>query len=323
MPELPDIAVYLACLGERVPGRAITDLRIKSPFLLRTFEPPAESAIGRKVTGLSRLGKRIVFSLEGDLHMVLHLMIAGRLLWKPPGARPGGKIDLAAIGFEHGTLLLTEASPKKRASLHLVQGRAGLHEHDPAGLEPIGSTLADFTAALTRQNRTLKRALTDPSVLSGIGNAYSDEILFAAKLSPVKLTNSLSEQELARLHERTVAVLTDWSGRLRAEFSGRFPGPGDITAFRPDFNVHGRFGKPCRVCGSPIQRIIRGDHETNYCPVCQAGGKVLADRSLSRLLKDDWPGTVEDWEEVFGGRARPGAPGPGAPRPGGRGRGAS
>lgn len=313
MPELPDIAAYLGCLEARVLHRAITGVRIKSPFLLRTFEPPIESVIGRSVTGLSRLGKRIVFSMEGDLHLVLHLMIAGRLLWKPPGTRPAGKIDLASLEFENGVLVVTEASPKKRASLHVVPGLARLREHDPAGLEPIGCTLAEFTAALHRENRTLKRALTDPSVLSGIGNAYSDEILFAARLSPVKLTRSLSAEDLARLHEQVGAVLSRWTERLRTEFAGRFPGPGDITAFRPDFEVHGRYGQPCRACGSAIQRIVRGDHETNYCATCQTGGRLLADRSLSRLLNDDWPGTVEEWEETL----RHGA---GVPREPGRGR---
>lgn len=300
MPELPDIALYIDSLGERILGRPLTAARIKSPFLLRTFEPSVEAIVGPPVRAITRLGKRIAISFDGDVHAVLHLMIAGRLLWKGPDARPAGKIDLAAFNFEHGTLLLTEASPKKRASLHIVRGEAALRAHDPAGLEPIGCTLADFAAALARQNRTLKRALTDPALFSGIGNAYSDEILFAARLSPVKLTSALTQEEVARLHEQTGAVLNHWIAVLRAEFAGKFPGPGSITAFRPDFNVHGRFGKPCRVCGSPVQRIIRGDHETNYCATCQTGGKLLADRSLSRLLKDDWPATVEEWEESIG-----------------------
>lgn len=303
MPELPDIALYIDSLKPRVLGKPMTAIRLRSPFLLRTFEPPIESALGHPVEQIGRLGKRLVLSLEGGLHLVLHLMIAGRLLWKPPDSRPTGRIDLAAFNFEEGTLLLTEASPMKRASLHLVQGCEALRAHDPAGLEPLGCALAEFTAALTRENRTLKRAMTDPAILSGIGSAYSDEILFAARLSPVKLTRSLTGDEMIRLHEQTIAVLSLWIARLRAEFAGRFPGPGDITAFRPDFNVHGRFGRPCTVCGSPIQRIIRGDHETNYCATCQTGGRLLADRSLSRLLKDDWPGTVEEWEETLGRRA--------------------
>ncbi|MCC6677644.1 MAG: formamidopyrimidine-DNA glycosylase [Phycisphaerales bacterium] len=317
MPELPDIALYIHALGPRILGKPLTDIRIKSPFLLRTFEPAPEALIGPPVRELRRLGKRIVLSFDNELHAVLHLMIAGRLLWKGPDARPGGRIDLAAFNFEDGTLMLTEASPKKRASLHIVRGAEALRDHDPAGLEPLGCSLADFSAVLMRENRTLKRALTDPSILSGVGNAFSDEILFAARLSPVKLTRSLSAEEMARLHEQTAAVLNHWIATLQAEFAGRFPGPGDITAFRPDFNVHGRFGKPCRACGSPIQRIVRGDHETNYCAACQTGGKLLADRSLSRLLKDDWPATIEEWEETFrGGAGLPPAPGVQRRRPG-------
>jgi formamidopyrimidine-DNA glycosylase len=304
VPELPDITVYLDALERRIRGCVLRGVVIKSPFLLRTFDPPIDAVEGRRVVGLERLGKRIVIGLEGDLFLVIHLMIAGRLLWKPPGAKPTGKIDLAAFGFEHGTLMLTEASPKKRASLHVVSGRAALTAMDPGGIDPLSCTPEQFREALTRESRTLKRALASPHLFSGIGNAYSDEILHAAGLSPVQLTRNLSPDEIARLHAATRDRLIHWTERLRHEFGldgfgeGRFPGSGEITAFRPDFAVHGRFGKPCPVCTSPVQRIVHAENQTNYCPTCQTGGRILADRSLSRLLKDDWPRTLEEWEEM-------------------------
>lgn len=329
MPELPDIAVYIDALRPRVVGRTLTVARIKSPFLVRTFEPEVDAALGRRVQGIERIGKRIVLGFEGELYYVFHLMIAGRFLWKPIGTRPTGKIDVAAFDFENedepgerdaaregvksGTLVLTEASPKKRASLHVIAGRegpSGLASLDPGGVEPLGCTLAQFTAALTSENRTLKRAMTDPRTFSGIGNAYSDEILHAARLSPVRLTQAMKPEETARLHEATRVTLLKWIEILRREFgigdtkveggAGRFPKSGEITAFRPDFVVHGKYGKPCSVCGSPVQRIVRGENETNYCATCQTSGKLLADRSLSRLLKEDWPETVEEWERVLG-----------------------
>jgi formamidopyrimidine-DNA glycosylase len=313
VPELPDITVYLDALRPRILNQTLTRISIRSPFLLRTFDPPIESAESRLITDLSRLGKRIVLHLDPDLFLVIHLMIAGRLRWKDAAALPAGttakpaapkpsKIDLASFTFSTGTLTLTEASPKKRASLHLVRGRASLSALDPGGLDIFQCTTAQFTAALRRANHTLKRVLADPRTFSGIGNAYSDEILHAAKLSPIKLSQSLTDEEAARLHHATRATLQRWTDQLRADFglvngaSGRFPGPGEITAFRPDFAVHGRFGKPCPVCGSPVQRIVYAENETNYCVTCQTSGKVLADRSMSRLLKDDWPRTLEELE---------------------------
>jgi len=296
VPELPDITIYLEAIRPRVLGRRLDRVRIKSPFLLRTVEPPIETSEGRPVTGLSRLGKRIVLGLEGDLFLVIHLMIAGRLLWKDPGRMPIGKTDLAAFSFDSGTLILTEASPKHRASLHLVRGAAALNALDSGGLDVLSADLPAFAGAMRRENRTLKRALTDPRILSGIGNAYSDEILHAARLSPVRLTSALSDAELARLLAAAKETLLAWTDRLREEFRGRFPGRGQITAFRDGFAVHGRFGLPCPVCGSKVQRIIHAENETNYCPRCQTGGKLLADRSLSRLLKDDWPKTIDELE---------------------------
>ena len=284
---------------------------VKSPFVLRTFEPAPEAGEGRRVVGVERLGKRIVLALEGELFYVIHLMIAGRFQWKDAdparGGKglgpPKGKIDLAAFDFDVGRLLLTEASQKKRASIHVVSGRAGLRAHDPGGLDVMTCTTEEFGTALRRENRTLKRALASPRTFDGIGNAYSDEILHAAKLGPLKLTRSLDDAEVARLHEACRETLGAWTRRLMEEFRldqpgpGKFPGPGQITAFRPDFAVHGKFGQPCPVCGTPVQRIVYADNETNYCPVCQTGGKVLADRSMSRLLGDDWPRTVEEWED--------------------------
>ncbi len=311
MPELPDITVYVEALRPRVTGARLERVAVRNPFLVRSVEPPLESIEGGEVAGVERLGKRIVLEVgsgAGPLFVVLHLMIAGRLLWKPPGTRARGKIDSAAFEFSPsragaaGTLILTEASTKKRASLHVVAGRGALCAHDPGGLDVSACKVAEFAGALRRENRTLKRALTDPRTIDGIGNAYSDEILHAARLSPVKRTGSLTEEETAGLLSACRGVLAAWTERLRGEFGlsgggpGRFPGPGDITAFRPDFAVHGKYRKPCPVCGTAVRRIVHAENETNYCPRCQTGGRVLADRSLSRLLKDDWPRTVEEWE---------------------------
>lgn len=294
MPELPDIEAYLSCLRRCVASRTILDVRISSPFLLRSVEPPIEALIGRDVRGVQRLGKRIVFELTDELFAVLHLMIAGRLQWLAPQRRPPARITLAVLTFEHGALAITEAGKTKRAALYIVCGRAALAEHDPGGLACLTAGAAEFAERLTRENRTLKRALTDPRLFDGIGSAYSDEILHAARLSPVALTRRLAPDEIERLRAACVAVLSDWRDRLVARFAQRFPGPGDITAFRPEFAVHGKFGQPCPACKTRVQRIRYAENETNYCPTCQTGGRVLADRSLSRLLKDDWPRTVEE-----------------------------
>ena len=298
MPELPDVLLYMKALEPRIVGQAVGRVRVVSPFVLRTFEPPVEAMEGRRVRSLRRLGKRIVLALDDELFAVIHLMIAGRFRWSDkPAAKLPGKITLAAFDFEHGTLLLTEASPKKRASLHVVQGEASLAAHQPGGLEPLEATLESFAAALKQGNHTLKRALTNPRLFSGIGNAYSDEILHAAGLSPVKLTQSLSDGESHRLFYARRGILTQWIDKLAADFGDRFPGAGEVTAFRPEFAVHGRFGQPCPVCGTSVQRIRYAENETNYCPRCQTGGKLLADRSLSRLLKKDWPRTIDAWEQ--------------------------
>jgi formamidopyrimidine-DNA glycosylase len=299
MPELPDITVYLECLKPRVQGQALERVRLANPFLLRTFEPPIKDAEGRLVLGLRRLGKRIVFALEADLFLVLHLMIAGRLHWKKKGAKPPGKVGLAAFDFPAGTLILTEAGSKRRASLHCVRGEAELAKHNPGGLEVLDADETQFRTALLRENHTLKRSLTDPRLFSGIGNAYSDEILHRAQLSPLALTQRLSDDDIARLFAATRESLIEWTDRLRRDVGDGFPEK--VTAFRPDMAVHGRFGLPCPVCGVAVQRIIYADNETNYCPRCQTSGKVLADRSLSRLLKDDWPRSIEELEEMKGG----------------------
>lgn len=290
MPELPDIDVYIEKLDERVGGRVLENVRIGNPFLVRSVVPPLSEASGRKVSSMRRLGKRIVFGLEPDYWLVLHLMVAGRLHWRDDRASIRGKQQLAAFDFETGTLLLTEAGTRKRASLYLVRGDAALAEHDPGGIEPLECAAGEFSAALLKENRTLKRALTNPRTFSGIGNAYSDEILHAAGLSPVRLTRQLDETERNRLFAATQAVLRDWRARLRRAADSGFPEK--VTAFRPEMAVHGRFGQPCPACGAAIARIRYKNNETNYCPACQTGGKVLADRSLSRLLKDDWPGTL-------------------------------
>jgi formamidopyrimidine-DNA glycosylase len=295
VPELPDIVVYLERLRPRVEGKILERIRLANPFLLRSVDPPLSDAAGRKVVSLRRLGKRIVFGLEGDLFLVLHLMIAGRLHWKPRGARPPRKVGLAAFDFPTGTLLLTEAGSKRRASLHLVRGEAALAEHNRGGLEVLDATEADFRAALVRENHTLKRALTDPWLFSGIGNAYSDEILHRARLSPLALTQRLSAPEIGRLYHAVQQTLEDWTERLRRDVGDGFPEK--VTAFRAGMAVHGRFGQACPVCGTTVQRVVYADNETNYCPRCQTDGKVLADRSLSRLLKDDWPRSIEELEE--------------------------
>jgi formamidopyrimidine-DNA glycosylase len=298
MPELPDVEVYLEALQERVLGRTLQRVRLASPFLLRTAQPPIRDAEGRAVVSLSRLGKRLVFALEGELYLVLHLMIAGRLHWKEPGVLLKGKYDLAAFDFAEGTLTLTEAGSKKRAALHLVPGREALTDHDRGGLEVLDASLADFAKALTARSHTVKRALTDPAIFSGIGNAYSDEILHAARLSPIVLTQKLSREEIARLYDATRATLQDWIARLRDDAKGRFPEK--VTAFRKGMAVHGRYGKACPVCDTPVQRIRHADNETNYCPRCQTGGKLLADRGLSALLKKDWPKSIDELEQRRG-----------------------
>ena len=294
MPELPDVMVYLDALRPRIVGARLERVRLLTPFLLRSVDPPLSAVAGRTVIGLRRLGKRLVIALEDELFLVIHLMIAGRLHWKPAGARPPGKIGLAAFDFSTGTLTMTEAGTKKRASLDVVRGEAALRAHDPGGLEVLDADLAAFRAALTAENHTLKRVLTDPRVFSGIGNAYSDEILHRARLSPVKLSQALGDDEIRRLHEATRAVLTEWIERLRREAGEEFPE--GVTAFRPEMAVHGRYGQPCPDCGAPVQRIVHADNETNYCARCQTGGRMLADRSLSRLLHADWPKTLDEWE---------------------------
>jgi formamidopyrimidine-DNA glycosylase len=296
MPELPDIAAYISALEPRIIGQPLKRVRLASAFLLRTAEPPITDVEGRAVRALRRIGKRIAIGVEGDLWLVLHLMIAGRLHWRPPDARLSGRQSLAAFDFPNGSLVLTEAGTKRRASLHVLAGEEGLRSIDPGGIDVFASDLASFRAALTEENRTLKRALTDPRLVSGIGNAYSDEILHAARLSPVTLTHKLDEDEWARLFAATRDTLRLWIDRLRAEAGDGFPEK--VTAFRKDMAVHGRYGQPCPRCGEKIQRIRYADNETNYCARCQTGGKVLADRSLSRLLRSDWPRTLEELEAL-------------------------
>jgi formamidopyrimidine-DNA glycosylase len=292
MPELPDITVYLKALEQRILGKPLLRVRINSPFLLRTFDPPLESVDGKTVRSLRRLGKRIAIGLDEDLWIVLHLMIAGRLHWKSPGATLGGKYNLAAFDFDHGTLVLTEAGAKRRAALYVVRGKDALCQHDPGGLDVLAAKGEEFASVLRSRSHTLKRALTDPALFSGIGNAYSDEILHRACLSPFALTQKLPLDDVARLFNATRDVLTEWIERLRQEAGDGFPER--VTAFRPEMAVHGRFGKPCPVCGAPVQRIRYADNETNYCPGCQTGGQILADRSLSRLLKDAWPRHLDE-----------------------------
>jgi len=296
MPELPDIAAYISALETRILAQPIERVRLASPFLLRTAEPPVTCVEGRVVRELRRIGKRIAIGVEGDLWLVLHLMIAGRLHWRPPQAKLSGRQSLAAFDFPYGSLVITEAGTKRRASLHVVSGEYGLRSLDPGGIDIFTGDLASFRAALTAENRTLKRALTDPRIVSGIGNAYSDEILHAAQLSPVALTHKLKPQEWETLFAATRDTLTLWIDRLRSEAEAGFPEK--VTAFRPDMAVHGRYGQPCLRCGEKIQRIRYADNETNYCVRCQTGGKVLADRALSRLLGSDWPRTLDELEAL-------------------------
>lgn len=294
MPELPDIELYLHALRARILNQRLERIRIASPFLVRSFDPPLDRANGKLVIGLRRLGKRLVWQLEDDLFLVIHLMIAGRFKALERGAKIPGKVGLAAFDFSHLSLILTEAGSQRRASLYLVPGEAELASHDPGGLEVLTSTPEQFGAALTRENHTLKRALTDPHLLSGIGNAYSDEILHAARMSPLLRTSKLTPVQIAHLHAHAIGVLIKWRDELIDEAGGKFPEK--VTAFRDGMAAHGRYGKPCPVCGTPIQRIQYASNECNYCPTCQTGGKLLADRGLSRLLKDDWPKSLEDLE---------------------------
>jgi formamidopyrimidine-DNA glycosylase len=295
MPELPDITIYIESLTPRILGQPLLKVEITSPFLLRSVDPPLNSVEGRTVLELRRIGKRIVWGFGEELYLVLHLMIAGRLHWKAPSAKLSGKAGLAAFRFPSGTLTLTEAGSKKRASLYIVRGSQSLAEHDRGGVDVLSAGLKAFARTIRQENHTLKRALTDPRLFSGIGNAYSDEILHAARLSPLALTHRLRDDEIVRLLEATKRTLGEWTEKLRAEAAGGFPEK--VTAFRQGMAVHGRFGQPCPVCGSAVQRIIYAENETNYCPRCQTGGKLLADRSMSRLLKDDWPRTLEELEE--------------------------
>ena len=294
MPELPDITAYIEALERHVGGKKLAVVRLASPFLLRSVAPPLDALYGKRVRGFRRLGKRIAVRFDDDLWFVLHLMIAGRLHWGPPGKTLPGKRGLAAFDFENGSLALTEAGSKKRASLHVVADETGLAAHDRGGIEPLEASLAAFHQALTRRNHTLKRALTDPRIFSGIGNAYSDEILHRARLSPTAMSGALDDDAVARLHRATRDTLTEWVERLREETGDGFPK--NVTAFRPEMAAHGRYGNPCPACGTRIQRIRYASSETNYCPRCQTGGKLLADRALSRLLKKDWPRTIEELE---------------------------
>jgi len=295
VPELPDVVIYIERLQARVGGQVLDKVRLASPFVLRSVDPPIREAEGKKVIGFRRLGKRIVMGLEADLFLVFHLMIAGRFHWKERSAKLPGKLALAAFDFSVGTLVLTEASSKKRASLHLVRGEQSLQQFNRGGLEVLEVDFEAFRATLQKENHTLKRALTDPTLFSGIGNSYSDELLHRARLSPVKLTSQLNDDEVRRLYGATQETLTVWTDRLRREVGEGFPEK--VTAFRDGMAVHGRYRQPCPVCGSPVQRIVYSENETNYCPRCQTGGRLLADRSLSRLLKSDWPRTLEELEE--------------------------
>jgi formamidopyrimidine-DNA glycosylase len=292
MPELPDITIYVEALAKRVLGRELERVRVQSPFLLRTFDPPLGAVNGKHVREVRRLGKRIVLGLDDDLWLVVHLMVAGRLHWKPRGTKLSGKVALAAFDFADGALILTEAGTKRRASLYVLRGETALREHDSGGIDPLGASINQFQAALQRENHTLKRALTDPRLFSGIGNAYSDEILHRARLSPLLLTLKLGNDDIERLRQATREVLEEWTDRLRAETGQGFPEK--VTAFRPGMAVHGRFGEACPICGATVQRIRYADNETNYCPGCQTQGRILADRSRSRLWKDDWPRHLDD-----------------------------
>ena len=298
MPELPDIEVYREAIGQRVVGRQLVRVRLRSPFLLRSVRPPLAEAEGRGVCSVRRLGKRVVLGLEGDLFLAIHLMVAGRFRWSGPSAKIPGRVGLAAFDFGHGVLLLTEAGSKRRAAMHLVHGEEGLASLDRGGLEVLECTPEAFRARLQGENHTLKRALIDPRLMSGIGNAYSDEILHRACLSPMRWTTRLSAEQIDALHRAAVAVLSEWTDRLREQAAGRFPAK--VTAFHEDMAVHGRYRKPCPRCGAPVQRIVYAENESNYCARCQTGGRLLADRALSRLFKADWPKTVEGLEERLG-----------------------
>lgn len=298
MPELPDVMIYVERLRALTEGRTLERVRVVSPFVVRTFDPPIGELAGRRVVGLERLGKRIVLAFEQELFLVIHLMISGRLRWRPLGTLVPKKVGLAAFDFDSGVVVFTEASSKKRASLHVVRGRPALEPFDRGGIEPLDASVGEFSAALLRENRTLKRGLTDPRLVSGVGNAYSDEILFRAGLSPVRLTRQLDDEELARLHQATRSTLTEWIERTRAEVGDGFPEK--VTAFRDGMAVHGRFGQPCPKCATKVQRIRYAENEVNYCPRCQTGGKLLADRGLSRLLKGDWPKSIDELEERLG-----------------------
>ena len=294
MPELPDVTVYIERLAALIGGRVIQRVRITNPFVLRTVDPPIRAVEGRRVAGVDRIGKRIVVRLDGDLFIVVHLMIAGRLRWREPGKKIGGRIVLAEFLFDHGALFLTEAGTTRRAMLHVLEGAESLHAFDRGGIDPIAADVRTFAEVLRSENHTLKRSLTDPRLFSGIGNAYSDEILHRAQLSPLALSGRLSDDEVARLHSAVRDTLEEWTARLRAEAGDALPEK--VTAFHPEMAVHGRYGKPCPVCGAPVQRIRYASNETNYCARCQTGGRVLADRAMSRLLKDDWPRSIDDIE---------------------------
>jgi len=299
VPELPDILLYLRAREPRIVGRRVSGVRLANPFLLRSVDPPLSAVEGRQVVGLRRLGKRVVVEADGQLFLVFHLMIAGRFRWKPPGATIPGKVGLLALDFENGTLILTEAGSKRQASLYVVQGEAALAQHEPGGLEVMNADLTAFEQTLRRGNHTLKRALTDPHLFSGIGNAYSDEILHAARLSPFKQTGGMADDEIRRLYEATRLTLSQWIERLQREAGAEFPEK--VTAFRKGMAVHGRYRQPCPDCGAPVQRVVYAANEANYCANCQTGGRLLADRSLSRLLRDDWPRTLEELERRKGG----------------------
>ena len=312
MPELPDVSAYLTALEPRVVGHRLQRIRLASPFVLRSVDPPVAETEGRQVLGVRRVGKRIVLVLEGEIFVVIHLMIAGRLHWRPVGTRPPGRIGLAALDFPDGTLTLTEAGTRRRASINLARGEQALAAHDAGGLDVLKATFGAFRGALSRERHTLKRALTDPRLLDGIGNAYADEILHRARLSPVRMTHQLTEADLVRLHDGARAVLTEWIDRLSAEARAAFPEK--VTAFREGMAVHGRYGQPCPDCGAPVQRIVHAENETNYCATCQTGGRLLADRALSRLLRQDWPRTLEELEERLPGGVA-GAPTVASPSP--------
>ena len=294
MPELPDVTVYLEALAPRVLNQPLERLRIGNPFVVRSIDPPPDEVAGRRVRGLRRIGKRLVFELDDDLFVVVHLMIAGRLRWRERGVPIPGKVGLAAFDFPTGTVLFTEAGSRRQASIHIVRGETALEAFDPGGLEVLDADPATFAERITRENHTLKRALTDPHILSGIGNAYSDEILHAARLSPMKQTQTLSSEEIERLYHATLETLRSWITRLREDAGDAFPEK--VTAFRNDMAVHGRYGQPCPVCGAPVQRIVYARNEANYCSRCQTGGRLLSDRALSRLMRDDWPKTLDELE---------------------------